>query len=188
MYGSDIDDFTNNNKFRVIYHPSINTRITTEDILELDIPSSLTSVSEYDPVKGEIGLDFKVEKRASADYGNFKEMFIKKAAIYGWLIDKKDNEDLYDCLDSDIRDELLECAYNGESCLLGYPVFSQFDIRIDERYAGYDTQLFQMESYYEDDSEFMAMWDDLGIAHFFINRNKLIEKDFTDILYYWDCT
>lgn len=34
LYGSDIDDFTNNNNFRVIYHPSINTRITTEDILE----------------------------------------------------------------------------------------------------------------------------------------------------------
>lgn len=34
----------------------------------------------------------------------------------------------------------------------------------------------------------MAIWGDMGIAHFFINHKKLMEKDFSDIMYYWDCT
>lgn len=34
----------------------------------------------------------------------------------------------------------------------------------------------------------MAVWGDMGIAHFFTNHNKLIEKDFSDILYCWDCS
>lgn len=35
LYGSDLDDYTNNNHFRVIYHSSINPNITEEDILEV---------------------------------------------------------------------------------------------------------------------------------------------------------
>ena len=37
FYGSDLDDYTNNNLFRVIYHPSINPEITVEDIRDLNI-------------------------------------------------------------------------------------------------------------------------------------------------------
>ncbi len=192
LYGSDLDDYTNDNHFRVIYHPSINKNVTIGDVVKLNIPVADASANDYEPITGEIGLDFDIQKRASAEYGDFKEMFIKKAASYGWQIENNaDNTgDLYDCLDSDAGDELFECAFNEENCLLGYPVFVQSDPRFDEeRYAKYDTQLFQMVGSDEgDETEFMSIWGDMGIAHFFINRNKLIEKDFTDILYYWDCS
>ena len=45
-----------------------------------------------------------------------------------------------------------------------------------------------MVSYNEEGTKFMAIWGDMGIAHFFINHKKLMEKDFSDIMYYWDCT
>jgi uncharacterized protein YwqG len=30
-------------------------------------------------------------------------------------------------------------------------------------------------------------WGDMGVANFFINSEKLKQKDFSDILYTWDC-
>lgn len=192
LYGSDLDDYTNNNHFRVIYHSSINPNITEEDILDSHIPTADSSAVDYEPITGVIGLDFKVQKKASPEYGDFKKIFIKKAAMYGWKIEEKTDGfgDLYDCLDSDVGDELFECAHTEENCLLGYPVFVQYDPRFDdEQYAQYDTQLFQMVSYDEEEgTDFVAVWGDMGVAHFFINHNKLIEKDFSDILYYWDCS
>lgn len=31
------------------------------------------------------------------------------------------------------------------------------------------------------------MWGDSGICGFFINREKLKELDFSDVIYNWDC-
>ena len=196
FYGSDLDDYTNNNLFRGIYHPSINPEITVEDILDLDIPTASASENDYEPISGEIGLDFDIEKKASIEQDGFKDKFIAKARAYGWKLENEDDgsediEDLCDCLDEDVYSELFDCSSYDGSCLLGYPFFTQYDPRIDdERYSEYDTQLFQMGSYQdedEDETDFIAMWGDMGIAHFFINRDKLIEKDFSDIMYYWDC-
>lgn len=194
LYGSDLNDYTNNNCFRVIYHSIINQNITVEDIQNLCIPISSSKLADdYEPITGEIGLDFKMQITSSPLYGEFKELFIKKAALYGWQIDDKPDEvfnDIFDCVGDEASDELYEYAYHEDNCLLGFPVFTQSDPRIDnERYIKYDIQLFQMVSYdAEEGTDFIAAWGDAGIAHFFINHNKLIEKDFSDIMYYWDCT
>lgn len=193
FYGSDLDDYTNNNLFRVIYHPSINPEITVEDIRDLNISEALSLGNDYEPISGEIGLDFNIRKKAILCQSDFKDKFIEKAGTYGWQIDDENGmiTDLDDCLEENVYSELFDCSYIDENCLLGYPVFTQYDPRTDdEQYAGYDTQLFQMTTSDDDDedeSDFKAMWGDMGIAHFFINRNKLIEKDFSDIMYYWDC-
>lgn len=190
LYGSDLDDYTNNNSFRVIYHPSIKADITEEDVLKLHIPTSITSANYYEPIGGEIALDFKVRKTSSPDYGKFKELFIKKAALYGWLIDGKGDYHLVNCVDSDASDELYGYAYNEDNCLLGYPIFVQYDPRTDdERYAKYDTQLLQLVSCdAEEGTDFRSVWGDMGVAHFFINHDKLMARDFSDIMYYWDCS
>lgn len=192
LYGSDLNDYTNNNRFRVVYHSIIDPNITVEDIQNLCIPISSSKLADdYEPITGEIGLDFSVRKTASPHYGEFKEIFLKKAALYGWQIaEKPPYYDLYHCLGEDVCYELDEYACQEENCLLGYPVYTQLgDPRLDEeRYAKYDTQLFQMVSYNENGTKFMAIWGDMGIAHFFINHKNLIEKDFSDIMYYWDCS
>lgn len=193
LYGSDLDDYTNNNCFRVIYHSSINKSITCEDVLALGIPTALVSANDYEPITGEIGLDFKVMRKASPEYGDFKKKFIEKAFSYDWVINDTGNcvSDLYSCLEEDdVRTELCDYADNEENCLLGYPTYTQLgDPRFEEdRYSKYDTQLFQMVSYNEDSTDFMAIWGDMGIAHFFINHEKLLNKDFSDVMYYWDCS
>lgn len=189
-YGSDFENYTNDDHFRVIYHPTINPNITVEDVQNLHIPIASVSTNDYEPISGEIALDFSVRKTASPHYGNFKDEFIEKAALYGWKIENKTDYDICNCLENGIGYELDDYGCHEENCLLGYPVYTQLgDPRFDDtQYAQYDTQLFQMVSYNEEGTKFMAIWGDMGIAHFFINHKKLMEKDFSDIMYYWDCT
>lgn len=85
----------------------------------------------------------------------------------------------------DALEEVLyhDDAFNGAGDkLLGYPFFTQTDPReYDPKLQKYDTLLFQLDT-----SDFV-MWGDCGVANFFINKNKLKAKDFSDILYNWDC-
>lgn len=46
--------------------------------------------------------------------------------------------------------------------------------------------LFQLDSDYHD-SEDRVLWGDCGIGNFFINREKLKNCDFSDVIYNWDC-
>lgn len=91
---------------------------------------------------------------------------------YRFPADIDDIEDLYDSFD-----------YSGDGCkMLGYPFFTQTDPRTYHAdQAKYDTLLFQL------DSNDFIMWGDMGVANFFINEEKLRAKDFSDILYNWDC-
>lgn len=66
--------------------------------------------------------------------------------------------------------------------LLGYPAFTQSDPRdYKVKYGKYDTLLLQIDS--EDD----ILWGDCGVANFFINKDDLLNKNFDNILYNWDC-
>ena len=84
--------------------------------------------------------------------------------------------------DSDIEltDEMYEQLGGYGSKVLGYPAFTQFDPRDDNKY---DTLLFQLDS-----EDGVMLWGDCGVANFFINGAKLKQHDFSDILYNWDCS
>ena len=66
--------------------------------------------------------------------------------------------------------------------MLGYSYFTQEDPRYNKKYIDYDTLLLQIDS----EGEFV-MWGDAGIGNFFIPKKSLIEKDFNNFLYNWDC-
>ena len=191
-YGSDFDDYTNDDCFRVVYHSKIDSNISEEDIKSLNIPTSLDKSNDYDVITGVVGIDFEISKIASPDYGEFKNRFIELAEEQGWHIDNKKDVMVLDYLidDWDIMGEIYDMCHKYKNQLLGYPLFIQFDPRMDEeRYAKYDTLLFQMESFEEEiGTDFMATWGDVGIAHFFINRENLLNRNFDDIMYCWDCS
>ena len=63
----------------------------------------------------------------------------------------------------------------------GFPFFTQFEPRDEEQLKEYDTLLFQIDSGGE------IMIGDCGVMNFFINREKLKNKDFSDVFYNWDC-
>ena len=74
----------------------------------------------------------------------------------------------------------------------GYPCFEQFDPRDDSpALQAYDTLLLQIVSHTAPDEQGheqeLIMFGDLGGCQFFIPAEKLRNRDFTDILYTWDC-
>ena len=63
----------------------------------------------------------------------------------------------------------------------GYPSFCQDDPRYDleEKYE----LLFQLDS----DSDLELRWGDMGVANFFITTKDLETRDFSRVMYNWDC-
>ena len=102
---------------------------------------------------------------------------------------KEQNASVYQLLDEEAYDNMLEELSNERHWLTGYPYFTQTDPReYEEKYQYYDTLLFQMDSDYGDDKgEDYIMWGDAGVANFFINQKDLEKRDFSRILYNWDC-
>ena len=74
----------------------------------------------------------------------------------------------------------------------GYPRFEQFDVRDDEpALQKYDTLLLQIVSHTATDEQGrereLIMFGDEGGCQFFIPAEKLRQRDFSDVMYTWDC-
>ncbi len=83
----------------------------------------------------------------------------------------------------EIEDELMESLYdtyspNGHK-IGGYAYFTQSDPRDDD-----DTSVLLLQI----DSDKEIMWGDVGVANFFIHPDDLANKDFSKVLYNWDCS
>ena len=95
-------------------------------------------------------------------------------------------------LEEEESDFLTEqCAYAGHR-IGGYPCFEQCDPREDDPdLQAYDTLLLQIVSHTSPDEKgnerALIMFGDLGGCQFFIPAEKLRNRDFSDILYSWDC-
>lgn len=61
----------------------------------------------------------------------------------------------------------------------GYPSFTQYPPK--ERLNNWDTLLLQL------DSNKFVTWGDNGVAGFYISHEDLINKNFSNIGFYWDC-
>ncbi|MCD1257261.1 DUF1963 domain-containing protein [Paenibacillus athensensis] len=64
----------------------------------------------------------------------------------------------------------------------GYAFFTQSDPR-EGRYEDYEVLLLQIDS----DHDNGIMWGDSGVANFFIRPADLQNRDFSKVLYNWDC-
>ena len=91
------------------------------------------------------------------------------------------------CLDRELRgylenDDVMDglCdMYEEYMCQVGgYPFFTQSDPRsVDDG----EILLFQLNSVKD------IMWGDAGVANFFIDREALKNRDFSHVMYNWDC-
>jgi uncharacterized protein YwqG len=83
--------------------------------------------------------------------------------------------------DVDVEEALMENFKQSGHRIGGYSFFTQTDPRMyGEQYKDY-IMLLQVDS--EDD----IMWGDMGVANFFIHPDDLAKKDFSKVLYNWDC-
>lgn len=192
-YGMNFKDGQCQDTWRVVYHEKI---ITDQSKLlsEKDMPK-YDEERDY-PFKGEFKLmaekaepmplsntDFRFEKVVVAAYN---ELF--DGDIIG-LWDSKGGRGL-----RQIDEPLYDAVYSRYSCktrMGGYPAFTQEDPRgYNDGYAKCTVMLFQSDSENGGDKEDFnddIMWGDCGVANFFISPEDLEKRDFSHVLYNWDC-
>ncbi len=194
VFGLDFDHPNVQDTFRVVYHETIDPSVSRADMEKLNLPDSAKKEwGDSTPVYGEWAVTCEKQTSSMNIIDKcFEQMFFSVVKeLYGWevgeasLYDELDDE-IIDALEEELNENNDKPDSNGGHWMLGYPCFTQEDPRLyEERYAKYDTLLFQMDS---DGSECdYVLWGDVGVGNFFINHEALERKDFSDILYNWDC-
>jgi uncharacterized protein YwqG len=81
--------------------------------------------------------------------------------------------------------DLLDAGYDGmprRHHVGGHPVFTQHDFREPGRFSDYDRTLLRLTS------DRNLLWGDCGEAVFLVRRRDLLDRDFSSVVFYWDCT
>ena len=162
LYGLDFDNQTNQNSFRVIYYPKLQKEhfITDFDFVPKD--NEEYSIFEDDGIECSLKFTQKIMPVTLDDFQCaqfFPDEFIDNYELC---------EKYHDTFES-----------NGHR-IGGYAHFTQHDPRSNEKM---NVMLLQID--YDIDAG--IMWGDLGVSNFFISEKDLKKKNFTNVLYNWDC-
>lgn len=183
-YGYDYEAPDRQEMFRVVYHETVDYTVTQEQILAMDVPvSSDPEIEDFTPVWKPYRVDISPrEVYISMSDKRFHTVFRDAVkTLTGKNIGRQSVFDLLTWEDYCYLDD--ELSYNGHS-MLGFPAFVQHDPRKSAKY--YDTVLLQLHSELDEEEGYMC-WADGGIANFFINSEALAKRDFSKVMYCWDC-
>ena len=179
LLGLDFDDYTNRDGFDVIYYEKIEDYYSEDEFKEMYNPYKfdlkyMETLIASEPCK----MKFSLEKqKESFNYELLDNLF--KEVLEEESLGFNEKDKLYEEVEKLYDDEFYE-EIVGTKCN-GFPYFTQWEPRDEEQMKEYDTSLFQIDSGKE------VMIGDNGVMHFFINREKLKNKNFSDIFYHWDC-
>ena len=178
-FGKDFDNPTNRDGFDVIYYEKIEDYYSEDEFKEMYNPYKfdlkyMETLIASEPCK----MKFSLEKqKESFNYELLDNLF--KEVLEEESLGFNEKDKLYEEVEKLYDDEFYE-EIVGTKCN-GFPYFTQWEPRDDKQMKEYDTSLFQIDSGKE------VMIGDSGVMHFFINREKLKNKDFSDVFYHWDC-
>lgn len=162
--GMDFDDGTNQANFRVIYHETIEKDMLSDEEL---------------PTFNEENLMMPGNTEA--------KMYFKEATKPVSFVDYRAKEFALPSFDFDEAwEEYMEMYYAQPMHQVGgYSYFTQEDPRnyASNGYEAYEIMLLQIDS----DMEIDLMWGDMGIGNFFITAEDLDARNFSRVLYNWDC-
>lgn len=190
VFGMDFDDPVSQKDFRVVFHDIVRQDVTEEQVQALDIVRAEEADDYGTPIFHQAALSFRAgTDYMSSDIEGFSAVFVQAVkAVTGEDIDE---ENWYEYFEEDTDDD----SYMNEELsglghkMLGYPGFIQFDPREENKdLQCYDTLLLQIDSDMGEDGEDYVLWGDCGVANLFINKEALIKRDFSNILYNWDCS
>lgn len=182
LYGMDFDDQQTQDGFRVLYFDTV---ITDESQLWQDfsqIDAKMRAQDYYSPIdheKPSLAMSFDATTREMS-YNDFEfEQNVLEGKDF-WRDVTHDDEDLAE----DILEH--ENIFDGSGHhLLGYPVFTQEDPRSADNALKDFILLFQLDT--DNIGDYSIMWGDSGVGNFFIHHEDLKNKDFSKVLYNWDC-
>ncbi len=168
LYGADFENPTVQKDFRVIYCPEGQLCVGNDP-----------QESETFPIKGCHNIAFTPETCAMnyCDY-RFEDRIDRHL--------QKAGAPKFHALDEDIQEDIVRRFTNVGHHLYGTPMFAQYDPRENDEFKKYDTLLLQISTHHSQFGTRVLIGDE-GTMQFFIPREKLKQKDFSDILYWWDC-
>ena len=180
--GERIEDLVKNDTSRVIYYEKIDEHVTEQECAEKYSPWS--EGETYFPFEGEFCIRFKKTCQAgiSAHDSAFDSFF---TAAWNKKYPQCQIASCYN-LPSKAADVIFDLANGFGHKIGGYPGFTQEDPRgYSEELENHTILLLQIDSGEVGDRE--IMWGDGGVANFFITPEDLANKDFSQVLYTWDC-
>lgn len=182
LLGLDFDNQTVQDGFRVIYYEEIEESYDEKKLENIYKPYNFEeSYITNDNKSYKMNFELTNEKM---DFWDFFGDVFKKICIEKNL--KQQQEDwLYRKILN-----LIQLSENAHSQCDGFAFFTQTDPReYEEEYKKFDTVLFQLNSEFDENTRnWKVCIGDAGVINFFINREKLKNKDFSEILYNWDCS
>jgi uncharacterized protein YwqG len=181
LAGADFDDETNQDGFRICYYEEVDKTVTEEEVRE-KVGNNLPFGEDLFPVMGCYGISFS---ERSAQMTVFEDCHFESRLQE--LVEKQypeQAEALLEKIEDNIDDYLEKCNSEFGHKIGGYPNFTQWDPRHED--DRHDILLFQLDSEFGNGTD-RILWGDMGVANFFINREKLRHCDFSDVLYNWDC-
>lgn len=174
LFGADFDRPTRQEGFRILYYPE-----NPESVKGLQSPPAFTSEeTEYFPVQTEHRLSFTAgnEAMGTMDF-RFDRTFLPLYNRYNHTHFTESYQ-----LEDTAYEKIDEALNAGGHKTGGYPFFTQSDPRnYDDPSKEYTILLLQI------DSDKKIMWGDQGVANFFITPADLEKRDFSRVLYHWDC-
>ena len=182
--GLDFDSYDNDKGwYKVIYYPEVTENNLVQDFSFLPLPELYGLPLDISK------SDYHKEYKNIMQYG-YSISFTKKEMIT--TIDSMEFEGIQDPVLSKLWDAFF---YNDHyekvskgSRMGGYPLFRQGDPRVlwnEEERKEVDFLLLQIDS--DTNGSNKISFGDGGVANFFIGKDKLLNKDFSDVTYNWDC-
>jgi uncharacterized protein YwqG len=169
IYGLDFDNPTLQKDFRILFFEELNENDVHTDTMPDE------SMYEHSPVITQHALSFSLQDDYVGIYDiRFHGMFGKSPS---------DFEDEFGEQVSLVQDDLDKYFSGAGHKIGGYAYFTQDDPRnADKPFSDY-ILLLQIDSIGDH-----IMWGDVGVANFFIHPDRLKAKNFSSVIYNWDCT
>lgn len=167
LFGMDYDEPTAQRDFRVLYDADGSGLMPQEEPGE----------SDYFPIPLCCPCRAATLERQPIPYGNYRfdEPFSALLRRHG-VAD----------IDGEMECRLTHARELQQPAIGGYAWFTQDDPRtFEKKWQRYDTLLLQIP--YRDEPDAMFRIGDGGVINFLIPHEKLKKRDFSDVLFWWDC-
>lgn len=188
-WGLDFKDEKQKN-WRIVYHKFFSSSLAMSEAdlraMGVKTASDEKDEDEYLPFEKEYALSF--EKQLTFVHPNCDDQF-------DYTVQTIAEELGFPVFDGGALDWFEEDDFNAfylenkeaQHQIGGFPNFTQSDVRRvgDVLLFQMDSELGKGENGKGDDWE--ILWGDCGIANFFISREDLRNRDFSNVLYNWDC-
>jgi uncharacterized protein YwqG len=167
-YGLNFDNQQEQSSFRVLYFTNDEVKAHETDF------SFLKDVMNYD--------DVPVHKPHTLDFSLKEEYFGLLDVRYedNRLFDLEEAAHKYPSVAQQLEDYVWDNFESNGHKMGGYAYFTQSDPRHDQN----EDYILLLQI----DSDKHIMWGDVGVANFFIHPDDLETKDFSMVMYNWDCS